>query len=251
MATRGPAPAGQAGPRTARQERARLAREAAEQAARRRRVLVVGSVAIVGALLVALVVAVVVSGRSGAGGSSVAAPAGAAEDGGVVLGGGAAPRVVEVYVDFQCPYCKEFEETTGPWLQEQADAGRVRVEQHVVSILDRVSQGYSTRAANAAACVADDADADYAAFSSSVFAQQPPEGGSGLHDDVLVRLAQEAGAGDDVEACVADGRFLPWVEASGAAAASAGVSGTPTVVVDGAPLAAGVPTRADLEAALS
>lgn len=233
-----------------RRDRARTAREAAERAARRRRRTVVGLCAIAGLLVIALVVAAIVSTRQDDG--PVAAPAGTTEQGGVLVGDPAAEHTVVVYYDYQCPFCAQFEAQTGPWLAEQREAGALAVEYRPISFLDEASQGYSTRAAAAAACVAGDSGADFAAFTDDLFAQQPEEGGSGLPEEVVLQAARDAGAGEEATACITDGTYAAWAEQTTQRAIDSGVTSTPTVLVDGQALQTqGLPAQADIEAALA
>ena len=72
----------------------------------------------------------------------------------------------------------------------------------------------------------------------ALFAEQPAEGGAGLSDDRLVELAAEAGAtGTAVEEGIRDLRFEGWTERVTEQSSQDGVSSTPTVLVDGRPLA--------------
>ena len=167
--------------------------------------------------------------------------------------GGDVPRVV-AYEDFLCPVCGEFEAESGSWLADQAAAGQIELEYRPIAILDQSSStDYSTRAANAAACVADQAGPEaFQAMHDELFAQQPAEGGPGLPDDTLVELAVQAGADKDaVSSCVDDGTFEDWVAQVTDRASDDGVTGTPTVQVDGAQVTpGGVPTLDDMKEAV-
>ena len=249
------------GSRRTRAERVALAaRMKAEQQAaerRRRQLWVTGGVALAVVLIVLASIAIYRS-TSSAGGSDAAAPAHATADGGLVAPGpttdGEVPHVV-VYADFLCPICGAFEAETGPWLAEQVAAGEIELEHRPIAILDEASStDYSTRATNAAACVADEAGLEaFVAMHDELFAQQPEEGGPGLPDDTLVELAVDAGADQDaVASCIEDGSFDDWVAQVTDRASDDGVTGTPTVLVDGEQVASGgVPTLADMEQAVA
>ena len=183
------------------------------------------------------------SGTEQAGGSS--APAGTSGDGIVVGDGGDDAVRVVTYIDYLCPYCGQFESTNAEQLSEWVDSGQVVLEVHPVSFLDRASLGteYSTRAANAAACVADEAPDRFEAFSALLFENQPQEETEGLSDADLIDLVNEAGAldGTDVADCIDSGEFDDWVTQATERALSEPVpnsdldriQGTPTVIVDG------------------
>jgi protein-disulfide isomerase len=213
-----------------RRERAAAAREAARRAERRRRLRTV--------LLVAVLVLVVGAGiavqaaRSTSGAPS-GLPAGTVQQFGIPLGSRDAPVTVELYEDFLCPACRQFEEAAGSELRELAAEGTVRVVYRPFAFLDGYSTTrYCTRALNAAACAAD--QGRFVEMHDQLFRAQPPEGGPGLSDDRLVALGQGAGAdSDDFAACVNDLRYERWTQQATDAASKAGVVQTPTVVVNG------------------
>ena len=139
--------------------------------------------------------------------------------------------VISMYEDFLCPACGNFEKQFGPTIDKLVDSGAVAVDYYMVSILDRAGQGYSTRAANAAYCVAD-ADTDaFRRFHAALYAQQPPEGVGPFPDNArLIEVARQAGVTGDVPACINNGRYNDMVK--GLAKAS-GVNSTPTIRING------------------
>lgn len=114
-----------------------------------------------------------------------------------------------VYLDFMCPICGAFEETNGADLSQLRENGDVVIEYRPVSILDRTSRGtqFSTRAATAAAVVAQEAPEHFVAFNDAMFAQQPAEGSTGLSDKEIADIAREAGVPDAVAATIGDGSY--------------------------------------------
>ncbi len=91
--------------------------------------------------------------------------------------------VLSLYEDFLCPACGNFEKQFGPTINKLIDSGAVAADYYMVSILDRQGQGYSTRAANAAYCVADADKEAFRRFHGALYAQQPAEGGVGPFPD--------------------------------------------------------------------
>ncbi|WP_105566324.1 DsbA family protein [Microbacterium halophytorum] len=135
------------------------------------------------------------------------------ETGAIALGEG--ENVIDEYVDFMCPFCGQFHDSSGEDLSAAVESGEITLNLHPISILDGQSQGtnYSTRAANAVYCVADDnPDAVYP-FYDALFQNQPGEGTTGLDDGELLDLAERAGASGDVESCIADGTYFDFVAA--------------------------------------
>lgn len=233
----------------------RAAEAAARAAAERRRRAVVGGVVAAVVLLVVLVVVVVVQTRRTAPSADAAAPANTAADGqGFAVGREDAPVTLTVYADYQCPVCQRFEQANGDTLDQLVDDGQVRLEQRPIAILDRFSTtDYSTRALNAAAVVADQAGIDaFGRFSDLLFTHQPAEGSAGLSDEQLVEYAAQAGAtGATVEQGITGLQYGDWVASVTEDASRDGITGTPTVLVDGEALDPGQLTPQGLTAAVA
>lgn len=170
-----------------------------------------------------------------AGGSPTATDETTVRAGGVVT--------VDLYVDYFCPHCGTFESTNMAQLKEWVTAGYITLEIHPVAILDSASLGtaYSSRAANAAACVASYDPESFLAVHEALFAQQPSENTSGLDNDALRALVSGAGVTDEnVMACITSGEFRTWVSdatsratAGPLAGSDIALSSTPTVLVNG------------------
>lgn len=233
----------------------RAAEQRARAQERRRRQAVVGGVVAAVVVVVAVVVVIVVQSARTSSSPDAAVPANTVDGGtAFAVGPADAPVTVDVYEDFLCPACRQFEATTGDTLAALAADGTAQVRYHPIAILDRAStDDYSTRALNAAAVVADAAGTEaFLAFHDALFAEQPAEGGPGLTDERLGELAAEAGAGGaDVEEAITGLAYEDWTREVTDAASRAGVTGTPTVLVDGATLQDRTPAglRAAVEAA--
>ena len=230
---------------TRRTKRERLAaRRAAEAAARaraeRRRRSVIGGVAAAAVVVVALVVVIVIQMARTSTSADAAAPANTVDGTVIAVGSADAPVTVDVYEDFQCPNCKAFEDESGATLDQLVADGTVQARYHGMAFLDtNANDQYSTRALNAAAVVLATAGPDaFQTFHDLLFANQPAEGGSGLSDEQLVEFAGQAGAtGSTVELGIRDLTYGDWVKTATDQASKDGVTGTPTVFVDGAKLA--------------
>jgi protein-disulfide isomerase len=228
--------------KSARDRAAEMRTEAARIQARRRSILVAAVVAAV--LVVAVGVTVVV--RQAQHDKAVAAaqapsgtPRNIGADFGIATGpattSAGKPRVVvDMYEDFQCPVCKEFEAADGAALKSWQQAGIVQLVYHPVAFLDRASTtDYSTRALEAAASVQESSPGSFQAFHDLLYASQPAEGSAGLPDSTLEDLAAQAGADRaTVASDLGSQRFQAWtVQATDAF--SQKYTGTPTVLVDG------------------
>ncbi|WP_100448084.1 DsbA family protein [Glycomyces xiaoerkulensis] len=149
---------------------------------------------------------------------------------------GDGPVVVDLYVDYLCPACKQFEATYAEDLQGWVDDGSVTVNYHPIAILDRLSEGteYSTRAASAAVCAADVGEQEFLDFTVAMYEGQPAENTPGLSDEEIKAVGSGVGLGADWEACVDEESYAGWVgEGTEHATSDQGVQGTPTARVDG------------------
>ncbi|QZN86093.1 thioredoxin domain-containing protein [Cellulomonas sp. C5510] len=249
--------------RDAAREQARVLREQQAKRDRRNKIVGISALSVAVIALGGVVVWLLNQGSSGEGLPEYAdtplsevtdAPSVALEDGGIPVGAdGVGSDVdedlarVDVYLDYMCPACGAFEETNGDNLISLASDGQATVVYHPIAILNRYSNGtgYSTRAASAAALVAEQAPEAFSVFNEQMFAGQPDEGTSGLTNDEIADIASDAGVPDAVTSLISDGtaldRFGQWVtSATNAASANqdlvnpqSGSFGTPTILVDG------------------
>jgi protein-disulfide isomerase len=143
-----------------------------------------------------------------------------------------APVKVVIYEDFQCPYCRELENSTRTFLRENAAKGKVFVEYQPINLLAGLP--YSSKALNAWA---------------SVLQNGSPKAALKLHD-----LLYDHQPYEQASASVTDAQIAGWVKEAGgdgAAArdamknpdgvllgvlrnlmASQGIQSTPTVLVN-------------------
>lgn len=141
--------------------------------------------------------------------------------------------VLSLYEDFQCPHCREFEKTFGPTITKLVDSGAVASDYYMVAILNSpINKNYSTRAANAAYCVADVDKEAFLRFHGALFAQQPDEGsGAAPDNNALIETARQAGVPTDkVSSCINSGKYSDMVEGL---AAAAKIQATPTIRLNG------------------
>ena len=169
-------------------------------------------------------------------------PGGVDASGAVLVGDPNATRVVEVFVDYQCPFCQRWESEIGSALMAKAvqPGSDLLVKQYNLAFLKESSPtldppGASARAASAAACViAGDGAAVFADFNAAVFASaDPSEPPTQFATEALADLASSLGASDETIACIKKQEFLPFIAATTQASFARGVSGTPTVTING------------------
>ena len=203
---------------------------------------VIGAV-VAAVLIVGVVVAILIgnSSKSGTAASGNAVPVGVVGGtGGGILVDAAALKssvpTVDVYADFQCPICGQFEKAFGPTLTTMAKAGEVNYVVHMMSFLDtNLGNDSSARATNAAACAAD--AGKFGEYHSAVFAAQPAKEGDGYTNAQLTEFATTAGITGPAlttwQKCTTDGQHTQYVTDVATTSGKAGVTGTPTVKLDG------------------
>lgn len=172
---------------------------------------------------------------------------------GYVLGRADAPVTIDVYEDFQCPYCQRFTLLESPQLVETwVRPGHARLVFHDFAFL-----GEESRWAAVAGRLAADQDRFWP-FHDLLYSNLLGENVGSFTPDRLMLMARMAGL--DMERFI-EGLQVPAARAMWAtidqevrdAAANRGVSGTPSIFVNGTRVAAAdAPTvGAAIEAALS
>lgn len=161
-------------------------------------------------------------------GDGIVANPGRAQDG--------APTV-ELFLDYQCPACAQFEQNYGPALEQMAEAGDINLVFRTMTFLDaNLGNDSSTRAANAAAC--SDLTGRYVQYHNALFAHQPSNEGLGYTDENLTQdfPAQAGITGAELQeftTCYADRTFRGFVNQVDDEAGRSGVTGTPSLHVNG------------------
>lgn len=140
-----------------------------------------------------------------------------------VLGKGDAPVTVVEFTDFQCPYCKRFNQTTFPQLRrDYIDTGKVR---WIVRDMPMSFHPEARKAAQAAHCAGE--QDKYWEMREILFDNSPK-----LDPGLLPGFAHIIGV--DVEtfrACLASDRHFADIDRDMQAASGAHITGTPTFVI--------------------
>jgi protein-disulfide isomerase len=128
--------------------------------------------------------------------------------------GAAAVPNIRIYIDYQCPFCQGFEAANGPQIADWVSKGTATVEVHPISFLDPNSTNhYSSRAANAAYCVAENSPDTFFAYNQFLFANQPAEGSAGPDNATLYKDAVDQGATNlaTVKKCIDGDSYGKWI----------------------------------------
>ncbi|WP_404960637.1 DsbA family protein [Streptomyces sp. 147326] len=226
---------------TKRSARERLQEERQRQKTRdkRRRTLIVAS-AVVGVLGLATVVGVIAANTGKSGGSKtgpVVAPSGATGKDALAIqtGKAEAKSTLTVWEDFRCPACKSFEDNYRDTIHELEAKGLLKVDYHLVTLIDGNMGGSgSLKGANAAACAQD--AGKFTEYHDVLFQNQPQEVDDAYgKNEKLLELAGKVNGLDTpaFRKCVEDGTHNSWVGKSHEAFTAGKFRGTPTVLLDG------------------
>jgi protein-disulfide isomerase/uncharacterized membrane protein YphA (DoxX/SURF4 family) len=219
-----------------------------------------GTVAVV--VLVSLIAIGVQGGRAKITGVVDSTNATAAK--GVTVGNTKAPVIVDLYEDLQCPICNNLEQSgLTKDIDAKIAATTIKVNYHVESFLDAASNGnkYSSRAANASYCASDVSADAFRKFHNIVYGKdssgqnnQPAESSGGRPDSTLIEWGKQAGITNATfSTCVTSDQHAALVAAVTDQASKNGVTGTPSIFVDGKQVGGGssVPTVASIDAAIT
>jgi protein-disulfide isomerase len=185
--------------------------------------------AILGALVVLAVIGFLIqSHRAGRMAGTVQRPTNALGPGGSeVLGSAGAPILVEIYGDFQCARCGQFQRTVEPQIRKLVEQGKVRL-----AYFPALTAMESLASANAAVCAGD--QGAFWPYHDYLFAHQLPENSGAPTSDQLIQFARQAGINSSgFDACVRDGTYNGWVMQISAQGAARGVRIMPAVFVNG------------------
>ncbi|MBY6293980.1 thioredoxin domain-containing protein [Nanohaloarchaea archaeon H01] len=141
--------------------------------------------------------------------------------------------VVE-FGDYQCPYCRQFSQSTFPQIEENyIDTGQVKFYWMNYAFLGQDS----TEAAVAGECVHNQANtSQYWDFHKAVYANQGSENSGWVTTDRMVEIARSNTEGldyDSLRQCINNQETISEVQSDRSQGSSAGVTGTPSVYVNG------------------
>ncbi len=168
-------------------ERLRQAQAAAAKQQRMTRIIGVGAAVLV-LVVIGVFVGVLFQNQGKVAASSSVTPPNATSDGkAVVQNPGKAKAgapVVELFFDYQCPVCKQFESAFGEAFTGLGASGDIQLNYRTMTFLDNnLNNDASLRAGIAATCA--DTVGKYSEFHNAIYANQPTKEGDGYTDTVL------------------------------------------------------------------
>ena len=172
---------------------------------------------------------------------------------GTALGDANAPVLVEVWEDFQCPSCRQYTTDIEPLvIQNLVVPGTVRYEfRQYPFIDDRSTTKESDQAANASLCANE--QGKFWEYHDYLFANWTGENVGSFTDKRLVAFAEALGLNmDEFNQCFSAHRYQNVINQDIADGTQAGVTGTPSVFVNGQIVRPGyIPTYDDIAQAVS
>jgi protein-disulfide isomerase len=166
---------------------------------------------------------------------------------GLTMGKADAPVLVEEYSDFQCPYCKQFFTDLQPGIiTKYVTTGKVKFTYTPFSFIGNESK----IAAEAAFCAVD--QNKFWEMEHQIFHAQGAENSGIFTDTSLTRMATAAGLDmAKFKSCYSAHTYKQKVEDTSSAAATRGVSSTPSFYVNGKGPFASNQVTAEIDKALA
>ncbi len=168
------------------------------------------------------------------------------------LGDPNAPAKIDIYEDFQCIACEQYTTNTEPQvIKDLVATGKAYYSYHTFIVIDQATGGTeSAQAANAAMCAND--QGKFWEYHDMLYQNWNGEGQGAFIDKRLVAFAQSIGLDmNKFNTCFKNNTFKSQIQADISAGEKAGVTGTPSVFVNGKEIAPGqIPTYAQIQAAV-
>lgn len=187
---------------------------------------------VIGMIAMVLVVGVAVSFTSNKAKENAATPSSVekSEGYGIVFNKGLSgvPKI-DIWEDFQCPVCRDFEAVNNKQIREWIDTKKVVAVFHPLSFIG----AESAYMANAAACSAD--ESKFLAYHEALYVNQASAENSGKWDaTTLIGLGANMGiTSKNFAECVSSAKYQDWVTNVANDGQSKKIDSTPTVLING------------------
>jgi len=208
-------------------------REQVQRQQQRQRLFIIGGIVVVAALVV---LALVAPQLQSVGEIITVTPATLPNPDGLSLGEANAPATIDVFEDFQCPACQYFTESVEPVIIENlVKTGKARYVFHNYPFIDgngASNGGESDQAANAAMC-ANEQD-KFWNMHAVLYANWNGENQGAFSNRRLQAMAESIGLDMDAfNSCFSANKYESDIQADFNLGQQMGVSGTPSVFVNG------------------
>jgi protein-disulfide isomerase len=144
---------------------------------------------------------------------------------------------VDMYEDFRCPNCRNFEAVNNSYIDGLVRAGKIQAVYHPMHFIASDSR----LTAAAAACAAD--QGKYLEFHTALYVNQPSatqmaENSPYWTNSQLILLGNSIGiTAKSFDTCINSGKYLNWTDSINNDAAKKNINATPTVIVNGKTIA--------------
>jgi len=186
---------------------------------------------VIGMVVFVVAVGVIFSvmGNRSTGGGATPSSVSKADGYGITFNAGLKGKpTIDLWEDFQCPVCKQFELTNGDYIQKLIAAKSAKVVYHMLSFIGPES----ILAANAGACAAD--ENKFLAFHSYMYLTQGTENSGVWSNAGLIKAGAAVGLTDSkFQSCVNKGTYSNWVTTIANDGSNKKINATPTVFVNG------------------
>ncbi|GAB3618462.1 thioredoxin domain-containing protein [Okibacterium endophyticum] len=148
----------------------------------------------------------------------------------VRVGSEDAPVTIDLYEDFSCPHCQEYEAAVGDTLQQLIADGTAVVAYHPVQVV----ASYGIRAGSVATCVAVNDPENWLATHAALFEAHGEESESWRAGEFTSLLAELGVTDEETLDCVDSGTYENWIrQNTETAQANEDFTGTPTLLLNG------------------
>ena len=135
---------------------------------------------------------------------------------------------LDLWEDFQCPVCKQFEITNGAYIQQLVTQKKAKVVYHMLSFIGPES----VLAANAGACAAD--ENKFLPFHAYLYSTQGTENTGVWSNAALIQAGAVVGlTSSKFIDCVNNGTYQKWVTNVANDGSNKKINATPTVFLNG------------------
>ncbi len=142
---------------------------------------------------------------------------------------GSGKHTLSVFADFQCPACIATDKIVGPIFEEYVSKGYVQItyKQFPLTSIHKNAE----RDALAALCGAE--QGKYMEYKKSLYAMESAKSGAKVSDEERVNAGKDILDSAKLAVCLKGNRYLDQVRAEMKEWDTLGISGTPTVLLDG------------------
>ncbi|MEU9231761.1 DsbA family protein [Streptomyces subrutilus] len=158
----------------------------------------------------------------------------------VVVGKPEAKKTLEVYEDSRCPACAQFEQAVGEQITKDVDAGKYKLQYFGATFIDNGVKGEGSKnALSALGAALDVSPKAFLDFKAALYSKElhPEETVDSFgKDDYLLKVADtvpELKGNAEFKKAVEDGTYDRWALEMSKAFNKSGVTGTPTLKMDG------------------